>query len=105
MQPRDYEDDRDSPLILKTAPDTFVKVALSSMVALLAFLLGFAWNGNREIGVLAESVRQNTLATDRRITENNLATDRRINALEAATERRLSVLENMIDRIRDGNRE
>lgn len=83
--------DRRSPLIHKPShPDTFVKVALGAVVALLTFLLGFAYNGNREIGVLAAEFRQNTQATDRRIS-----------ALELATERRLTVLENTVDRIRE----
>lgn len=60
--------DRRAPLISKPSSDTFVKVALSAMVALLAFLLGFAYNGNREIGVLAAEFRQNTSATERRLT-------------------------------------
>lgn len=82
---------RDAPLISKPShPDTFVKVALGAVVALLTFLLGFAYNGNREIGVLAAEFRQNTQATDRRIS-----------ALELATERRLTVLENTVDRIRE----
>lgn len=70
-------------LISKPPSDTFVKVALSAMVALLAFLLGFAYNGNREIGVLAAEFRQNT----------------------SATERRLTVLENRVERIWEGGRE
>lgn len=75
--------DRRGSLISKPPqPDTFVKVALSAMVALLAFLLGFAYNGNREIGVLAESFRQNA----------------------QATERRLSALENRVDRIWEESR-
>lgn len=82
---------RDAPLISKPShPDTFVKVSLGAVVALLTFLLGFAYNGNREIGVLAAEFRQNTNATDRRIS-----------ALELATDRRLTVLENTVDRIRE----
>lgn len=102
---RERPEERRAPLISKPSSDTFTKVALSSMVALLAFLLGFAYNGNREMGVLAEAYRQNTLATDRRITESNQATDRRINALESATDRRLTVLENRVERIWEGGRE
>jgi hypothetical protein len=85
--------DRSAPLISKPASDLLVKILLSAMVALLAFLLGFAYDGNREIGELASELRNNTLATDRRIT-----------ALETATERRLTVLENRVERIQEGSR-
>lgn len=86
--------DRRAPLISKPQADPFVKIALSAVVALLTFLLGFAYNGNREIGVLAAEFRQNTQATDRRIT-----------ALELATDRRISSLENRVERIWEGKRE
>lgn len=100
MSPRDDDEAeqlssrRSAPLISKPATDTFIKVSLSATVALLAFLLGFAYNGNREIGVLAEAFNRNTEATDRRI-----------NALEAATDRRLTVLENRVERIWEDSRE
>lgn len=94
MQPRDYEPGHDAPLISKPGSDLFVKAALAAMVALLSFLLAFAYSGNRELGVLAESVRQSTQATDRRI-----------NALEAATDRRLIILENRVERIWEEGRE
>lgn len=94
MAPRDdYPDDsealadRRAPLISKPATDNFVKVALGAVVALLTFLLGFAYNGNREIGVLAAEFRQNTQATDRRITALEIATDRRLSAVESRVER------------------
>ena len=87
--------DRRSPLISKQQhADPFVKVALAAVVALLTFLLGFAYNGNREIGELAAEFRQNTQATDRRIS-----------ALELATERRLTAVENRVERIWEGSRE
>lgn len=101
MAPRDdYPEEtenlgpRSAPLISKASSDTFVKVCLSATVALLAFLLGFAYNGNREIGEIAAEFRQNTQATDRRIS-----------ALELATDRRLTVLENRVERIWEGTRE
>lgn len=59
---------RQSPLIAKPQADLFVKVALSAVVALLTFLLGFAYNGNREIGSLAVEVRESNKAMDRRLT-------------------------------------
>lgn len=80
-------DRRSAPLISKPSADNFVKVALGAVVALLTFLLGFAYNGNREIGVLAAEFRQNTQATDRRITALEIATDRRLSAVESRVER------------------
>jgi hypothetical protein len=85
---------RHAPLIQRPASDTFVKVALSAMVALLAFLLGFAYNGNREMGVLSEQVRQHIQATDRRI-----------DSLEVATDRRIIAVENRVERIWEARRE
>lgn len=97
QEPREIEDDSEmlsrdrderAPLISRPESSLFVKVALSAVVALLSFLLAFAYNGNREIGSLASEFRENTRATDRRIT-----------ALESATERRLTALENRVERI------
>lgn len=85
--------DRRSPLIHKPATDNFIKVALGAVVALLTFLLGFAYNGNREFGVLTEQVRQ-----------NHQATERYIKAVEASTDRRLTVLENRVERIWEESR-
>ncbi len=80
-------DDR-TPLIAQSKPDPLLRFLVGVAVGLLGWLCLFAYNGNREIGVLAAEFRQNTSATDRRIT-----------ALEAATERRLTVLENRVERI------
>lgn len=88
-----HASERVQPLISRAAADWFVKTALGAIVLLLTFLLGFAYNGNRELGVLSESVKLSTVATDRRI-----------NALESATDRRLTVLENRVERIWEGSR-
>jgi hypothetical protein len=92
LSPR-RDERRSAPLISKASTDTFVKVTLSAMVALLAFLLAFAYNGNRELGELSEQVALSIKSTDRRI-----------DALESATDRRLTVLENRVERIWEGSR-
>lgn len=87
------EPERAAPLIARAPVDAFIKIALTAVVALLTFLLLFAYNGNREIGEMRSEWRENTKATDRRI-----------DALETATDRRLTAIENRVERIWEDER-